>query len=208
MSDKDRVCCVMFDEMSIRQHLHFNQKIDCIEGFENLGRHGRTSNSANHAVVFMLRGLCKRWKQPVAYYLTHGSTKGEMLVNFLVEVFEAGRNAGLVVVATVCDMGANNVKALKQLGVSEETPLFRFHDQKTAAVFYPPHLLTYTSNILKVYEIDKRNVLYFQLRQVIDRHLKTFAQDAMKVSLAAQVMNNTVAAAIDTHVTAGKEKCF
>ena len=30
----------------------------------------------------------------------------------------------------------------------------------------------------------------------------------MKVSLAAQVMSNTVAAAIDTHVTAGKEKCF
>ena len=30
MSDKDRVCCLMFDEMSIREHLHFNQKIDCI----------------------------------------------------------------------------------------------------------------------------------------------------------------------------------
>ena len=30
MSDKDRMCCFMFDEMSIREHLHFNQKIDCI----------------------------------------------------------------------------------------------------------------------------------------------------------------------------------
>jgi uncharacterized membrane protein len=30
----------------------------------------------------------------------------------------------------------------------------------------------------------------------------------MKVSLAAQVMSNTVAAATDTHVAAGKEKCF
>jgi hypothetical protein len=26
----------MLDEMSIRQHLHFNQKTDCIEGFEDL----------------------------------------------------------------------------------------------------------------------------------------------------------------------------
>jgi uncharacterized membrane protein len=41
-----------------------------------------------------------------------------------------------------------------------------------------------------------------------DRHLKPFAQGAMKVSLAAQIMSNTVAAAIDTHVTAGKEKCY
>jgi hypothetical protein len=42
-----------------------------------------------------------------------------MLVNFLMEVLDAYHNAGLVV-ATVCDMGANNVKALKQLGVSEK----------------------------------------------------------------------------------------
>jgi len=41
MSDKDHMCCLMFDEMSIREHLHFNQKIDCIEGFKDLGRHGR-----------------------------------------------------------------------------------------------------------------------------------------------------------------------
>jgi len=118
MSDKDRMCCLMFDEMSIRGHLHFNQKIDCIEGFEEIGRHGRTSNIANHALVFMLRGLRKRWKQPVAYYLTRRSTKGDMLVDFLMEVLDACHNAGLVVVATVFDMGANNVKAFKQLGVS------------------------------------------------------------------------------------------
>ena len=153
------------------------------------------------------------------------------------EVLDACHNAGLVVVATVCDMGANIVKSLKQLGVSEETPFFRIRDQEIAAVFDPPLLLKCTCNlllkhdmmnvglgvvvngqpltgtakwadILKVYEIDKQNVLYRQLRRVTDRHLKPFAQDAMKVSLAAQVMSNTVAAAIDTHVTAGKEKCF
>jgi len=64
------------------------------------------------------------------------------------------------------------------------------------------------AHILKVYELDKRNMLYRQLRKVIDRHMKTFGQNAMKVSSAAQVMSSTVAAAIDTHVTAGKEKCF
>jgi len=43
---------------------------------------------------------------------------------------------------------------------------------------------------------------------VTDRHLKSFAQDAMEVSLAAQVISSIVAAAIDTHVTAHKEKCL
>jgi hypothetical protein len=197
--------------------LHFNQKIDCIEGFEDLGRHSRTSNIANHALVFMLRGLHKRWKQPVAYYLTRGSTKAEMLVNFLKEVLDVCHNAGLVVVATVCDTAATNVKALNLLGVSEDTPFFRFRDQEIAAVFGPAHLLKCTHNlflkhevmnvglgvvvngepvtgtakwadILKVYETDKQNVLYRQIHNVTDRHLKPFAQDAMKVSLAAQLL--------------------
>jgi len=126
VSDKDHVCCLMFDKMSIRQHLHLNQKFDCIEGFEDLGSHGRTSNIANHALVFMLHGLHKRWTQPVAYYLICGSTKHEMLVNFLMEVLDAcHHNARLLVVATVCDMSAKNVEALKQLGVSEKTPFFQ-----------------------------------------------------------------------------------
>jgi hypothetical protein len=64
------------------------------------------------------------------------------------------------------------------------------------------------ADVLKVYELDKQIVLYRVMRHVTDRHLKPFAQDAMKVSLAAQVMSSTVAAAVDTHVTAGKEKCF
>jgi len=143
----------MFDEMSIRGHLHFNQKIDFIEGFEYLGRHGRTSNIANHALVFMLHGLLKRWKQPVAYYLNRGSTKCDMLVDFLMEVHDACHSAGLVVVATVCDMGANNVKTLKQLGVSDKTPFFRFRHQEIAAVFDPPHLLKCTYNLFLKHEV-------------------------------------------------------
>jgi len=36
----------MFDEMSIRRNLHFNQKFGSIEGFEDLGNQGRASNIA------------------------------------------------------------------------------------------------------------------------------------------------------------------
>jgi hypothetical protein len=47
-----------------------------------------------------------------------------MLVNFVLKVLDACQNAGLEAVATMCDMGANNVKALKHLGVSEKTPFY------------------------------------------------------------------------------------
>ena len=147
MSDGYNVCCLMFDKTSIRENLHFNQKFGCIDDFEDLRSHGRPSNTANHALVFMLHGLCKMWKQPVAYYLIHGSTKGEMLVNFLTEVLDACHIAGLEDVATVCDMGANNVKAFKLLGVSEKTPSIRFRDQEIAAIIDPPLLLKCTHDL-------------------------------------------------------------
>jgi len=67
-----------------------------------------------------------------SYYLIHRSTKGEMLVNFLMEVLHACQNAGLEVAATVCDMGAN-----KLLGVLDTT-FFRFQDQEIAAIFDRP----------------------------------------------------------------------
>jgi len=44
-------------------------------------------------------------------------------------------------------MGANSVKALKQLGVPETTIFFRFHDQEIAAVFDPSHLLKCMLNL-------------------------------------------------------------
>ena len=50
-------------------------------------------------------------------------------------------------------MGANNVKALKQLGVSEKTPFFRFRDQETAAVFDPPLLLKDTHNLFLKHDV-------------------------------------------------------
>ena len=61
----------------------------------------------------------------MAYYLSCESTKAEMLVQFLNDVLGACQNnVGLHVVATVCDMGTNNNKALKLLGATERKPFF------------------------------------------------------------------------------------
>ena len=54
ISEKDQYCCCLFDEMSIRENMWFNQKFDCIEGFEDLGSQGGTCNIVNHAQLFMV----------------------------------------------------------------------------------------------------------------------------------------------------------
>ena len=91
MYEKHRYCCLLFDEMSIRENVWFNQKFECIERYEVLGSQGRTCNIANHALHFMVRGLYHKGKQPVAYYLSRGSTKAEMLKQFLKEFLNYAR---------------------------------------------------------------------------------------------------------------------
>jgi len=49
--------------------------------------------------------------------------------------------------------------------------------------------------------------VYRLLPKVTERHIKPSGQDTMKVSLAAQVMSLTVAEAINTLVTVGKDNC-
>jgi hypothetical protein len=59
---------------------------------------------------------------------------------------------------------------------------------------------------LKLCEVEKRN-MYRLLPKVTERHIKPSGQDTMKVSLAAPVMSSTVAAAISTPDTVGKDDC-
>jgi hypothetical protein len=53
------------------------------------------------------------------------------------EVLYTCQNAGLHVIATVCDMGTNNFKALKLLGVTKRKPSLMFCNQKISTVYNP-----------------------------------------------------------------------
>jgi len=138
--------------MLIGENVWFNQKFDCIEEFGDLGSQGRTCNVVNHALPFMVRGLHQ--KQPVAYFLSCGSTKGKMFVQFLNELLGACQNVGLHVVATVCDMGTNNVNAMKLLGSTRSEPFFQFQNQAIATTCDPPHLLKCIRNLFLKYDMQ------------------------------------------------------
>lgn len=69
----DCVCYVTFDELSLHPSLQYSMKGDFIRGFHDTGAR-RKPQFADHATVFMVRGVRKAWKYPVAYYFTDGST--------------------------------------------------------------------------------------------------------------------------------------
>ena len=58
----------VMDEMVIKGTVMYNTEKEEIEGVEDFGHIGRTQYIANHAIVFVVRGLLSKWKQPVAYY--------------------------------------------------------------------------------------------------------------------------------------------
>ena len=81
------------------------------------------------------------WSASEVEAASRGSTKAAMLVQFLKEVLDACQNVGLHVVATVCDMGTKNVKAMRLLVSTGEKSFFQFQGQEIATIYDPPHLL-------------------------------------------------------------------
>lgn len=68
------------------------------------------------------------------------------------QVLQAAKDlGGLDVVATICDMGTTNVKALKSMGSSTECPYFEGKDIFT--LFDPPHLLKYIAALFRKHNV-------------------------------------------------------
>lgn len=72
--------------MALKAGLKFQGNVDQIVGLEDFGISlGRSRRVANQALVFMVRGLTTKWKQPIAYFLTCDAGKSISKFNYYVE---------------------------------------------------------------------------------------------------------------------------
>ena len=83
MSDKEKVCTLILDEVKLSPGLQYDRHNDLINGFEDFGVEGRTEHGADHALVFMLRGIETGWKQSIGHFYCRNSTNGSVLKNLL-----------------------------------------------------------------------------------------------------------------------------
>lgn len=111
----DRYCTVVFDEISLSASLQYLEQYDKVIGFKDFGGQNRSSDFADKALVFMVRGSRKKFKQPVAFYLTNGNMDSTHLSIIIKEVIKAVQLTGLTVVSTVCDQAPTNVAAINRL---------------------------------------------------------------------------------------------
>ncbi len=213
MLSQDKVVSLVIDEMSIRQGLSYDPGRDVIEGVA----HG-SNQLANHAIVFMVRGLSRKWKQPLAYYLSSGPMTGKEMKPLIIECIERLDTIGLTVSVLVCDQGSNNQNLVQtELGVSCERPFF-LHGSRKVFVFYdPPHLLKNIRNNLKKYGFtvgsadSKVDVLWKHIESFYEAdcskpvrlaprltrtHIDIPPFKNLRVRLAAQILSHSVASGI------------
>ncbi|KAG8228694.1 hypothetical protein J437_LFUL008683 [Ladona fulva] len=177
--------------MSIKPSFAFNSRSDCIDGFEDHGSRGRSTNVAREALVFMVRGLRQKWKQPVAFYFSHKATPGVILADLIREVLGAPQSTGLKIAATVCDMGSNNILALRILGSTLHNPCFCFNGQEIFTLHDPPHLLKCTRNMFQKYPVRGRVQVCGEVVTDLGRwsHIRELVDSAMAAQKRAMISN-------------------
>ena len=129
LSERDRVCVLMIDEMSIKRFLSYDRLCDTVIGYDDCGFE-RKNLEATNALVFMIRGLAANYKQPIGYVFSHSCCSGELLLTLLYRALDILGEIGLKVKAIISDQGSNFVKLTTDLGVSATCPTFT-HNSKT-----------------------------------------------------------------------------
>ncbi|XP_060801325.1 transposable element P transposase isoform X2 [Amyelois transitella] len=224
----DRLCSLIFDEMSLTPQVSYDAHKDSLEGFST----NKTTEFADHALVFMIKGIKSNFKQPVAYYFTTKLNKLE-LKTVIKEVIINCQNAGLIVINTVCDQSTVNVSAISDM-VSDTKALFlkngkewrhdviRVNKRNIIPLYDVPHLIKGIRNNLlnkdMSYEVDNEIYVvkweYFQklyaadtsygelrlLDKITEEHINPEKINKMRVKCATQIFSHSVAVAAE-HLT-------
>jgi len=221
-SNKNKACSILLDEMTIKQCLQYSKKYDVIEGFENLGQLGRTAKIAKSALVFMIRGLYKSWKVPLAYFLSRTPVKPDHIQILFQTAIEKLIQCGLQPKVVISDQGSNNRSAFTKLQVTSTKPYFFCGKEKIIVLFDTPHLLKSLRNnflnhdfqcnkkifssedLQKTYEIDTKNNTAQALCRLTIDHLEPDNFSKISVKLAAQFFSHSVSSTIKTVIQTGE----
>lgn len=209
---RDKLCCLIFDEMAIEVGLQYNKKLDVIEVFEDYSGGQRMRSFAGHVLVFMLKSISRNWKQPIAYYFCGGTTSTTNLSKIITDIIRALHGIGLQVVATICDQGSTNQSSINTLCLKTQHAnykSFEINGHEIVPLYDPPHLLKGIRNnfltkdvhftikeqgkvakwkhIVQLYELDHGDEDTKIIPKLTDFHVYPHKIKKMKVSYCTQV---------------------
>ncbi|KAK3929483.1 Transposable element P transposase [Frankliniella fusca] len=225
MKPSERHCVLRFDEVYLVPHLKFSKKKKNVSGFENYGHRGQTHLVADHALVFLLQGLQKKWTQPVAFFYVHKTCPSSMLRLLITDVVRAVRETGLNVLATVSDQGPTNRGAVAELKANSTNDdiFYSVDNVKMVHIYDIPHIFKNIRNNLLSSDLEYEpgkiakwaNIIeYFKLDESICstsrltyKHMNPQGKEKMKVKFAAETISQKVAEGMKTiHVVSDGRK--
>lgn len=179
----DRYCTVIFDEISLSSGLQYMPCTDQVIGVQDLGNGNRSPLFADKALVFMVRGVRKSFKQPVSYMLANNSVKSVNLSIAIRDVIIAVQSTGLKVVAIICDQAQTNESAINilmketedsylRLNIQKKNFGFEVGDNEIIPLFDAPHLLKGIRNNLLTKNLKFKKDL--KIREARWSHLRQF----------------------------------
>ncbi|XP_058976182.1 uncharacterized protein LOC131801430 [Musca domestica] len=83
MSERERICFVVHDEVEIKPVLEYNKAEDVVDGFEDFGKDRRSKEMARRCLFFMIKGICSDWKFIISFYPVSKNTTKAVLHNVL-----------------------------------------------------------------------------------------------------------------------------
>ncbi|GFO45112.1 transposable element p transposase [Plakobranchus ocellatus] len=230
MADQEKLSAILVGEIAIKKFLNYNPTYDIVEGLEDFVSLGKTGPFDDHTLVFMLCGLTKKWKQPIAYYLSNGPTKVHVLQHLVIESVHQARALGLKPKIVVWDQGSNNRAVTQRLGVSSQDSYFFVDGEKVFLMFDPPHLIQNVRSNLKKYgfTVSGETVSWSHMEEFYKQDSATPIRFATKltkkhitlprfanlsVKLATQVLSHTVSCSWDigngeTKISTRRSICY
>lgn len=95
MSDLDKYCTLVLDEITIQTLLHYDPDRDRILGFANCGNYGIALDFGNEALVFMVTGIFTNWKQAVSYVIANEAIAAGIIHDLVYDCLERLETAGI-----------------------------------------------------------------------------------------------------------------
>lgn len=225
LTNRDKDCILVWDEMAIKEHLDYNPNTDELEGITDLGELGRSVYRANEGLVFMVQGINTTWKFPVSFYFSSNNTRTEHLEQLVRENIRALQHIGLNIRILICDMAFTNQSLYKSWMISPANPSIMFNGMKIYCIHDTPHLIKLVRNNLMKYDfyVTRKIHGHWKQKRVRWLHLGTFFQKdrrlttrfapklttghlflkdyaKMKVKLATQLFSQTVFAGMTSMI--------
>ena len=157
--ENERIATLCFDGMRLSASIRYDQHKDEIFGFEQLTDQDldvdKCPSVVNEAVVAVLRGVRRDWKQAIAYYPVHVTLGQKGFKTAIDECLTASHQTGIRVIALVADQEAAQWACLsKQITLDKSFLCHPSTQEAVCVVVDVPHCLKNLRNALQDNNIE------------------------------------------------------